>query len=250
MTQIWGADELPIARGQLVFDRSTRSTMTVLAWEHDFADGATVRAELYEKQTRDPRPRLENLLDPVALVPELLPDVVLIEPDASRATGFDLHATTALGERINGWLSYSWSHARDTIDGREVARSWDQRHSLAAGLATDWRAWQFSGVLTVRSDWPVTPVSETALPPGVTIGERNSEREGFFMTLDFKADRSFRVPLGSLHLVAELTNALNRDNFCCTELEYETLADGTLLAHPQEKFWLPAVPYVSVAWEF
>jgi hypothetical protein len=250
MTQIWGADELPVARNQLVFDHSTRSTMTVLGFEHDFAGGATLRAELYEKKTRDPRPRLENLLDPVALVPELLPDVVLVEPDSSRATGFDVHLTTDLGEHSDGWLSYSWSHARDSIDGREVARSWDQRHSLAAGLATDWRAWQFSGVLTVRSDWPVTPASTTTAPPGVAIGERNSEREGFYMTVDLKAERSFRLPLGSLHVVAEVANAFNRDNFCCTELEYDRLADGTLVASPQKKFWLPAVPYVSVAWEF
>ncbi|HSD75723.1 MAG TPA: TonB-dependent receptor [Steroidobacteraceae bacterium] len=250
MTQIWGADELPIARNQLAFDPSTRSTMTVLAWEHDFARGASVRAELYQKETRDPRPRLENLLDPISLVPELLPDLVLVEPDSSRATGLDVHVTTALGEHSNAWLSYSWSHARDVIDGREVARSWDQRHSLAVGAATESNAWQFSGLLTIRSDWPVTPVFETTAPPGVTLGERNSEREGFFMTLDLKAERSFRLPLGSLRLVAELTNALNRDNFCCTELEYETLADGTIVAHPQRESWLPAVPYVSVAWEF
>jgi hypothetical protein len=250
MTQIWGADELPVARNQLEFDHSTRSTMTVLAWEHDFAGGATLRAELYEKRTRDPRPRLENLLDPVELVPELLPDVVLVEPDSSRATGLDIHATTAFGEHTDGWLSYSWSHARDVIDGREVARSWDQRHSLAAGATTDWRAWAFSGVLTVRSDWPVTPVFETATPPGVALGERNSKREGLYVTLDLKAERSFELPLGSLHLVAELTNALNRDNFCCTELEYRTLTDGTIVAQPERENWLPTIPYVSVAWEF
>jgi hypothetical protein len=250
MTQVWGADELPVARNQLEFDQSTRSTMTVLAWEHDFPGGSTLRAELYEKKSRDPRPRLENLLDPIALVPELLPDVVLVEPDSSRATGFDVHATTTIGEHTDGWLSYSWSHARDVIDGREVARSWDQRHSLAAGVTTDWRAWRFGAVLTARSDWPVTPVFETATPPGVTIGERNSEREGFYMTLDLKAERSFTLPLGSLRLVAELTNALDRDNFCCTELEYQTLADGTIVAQPQKEFWLPTVPYISVAWEF
>jgi hypothetical protein len=241
---------LPVARNQLEFDQSTRSTMTVLAWEHDFPGGSTLRAELYEKKSRDPRPRLENLLDPIALVPELLPDVVLVEPDSSRATGFDVHATTTIGEHTDGWLSYSWSHARDVIDGREVARSWDQRHSLAAGVTTDWRAWRFGAVLTARSDWPVTPVFETATPPGVTIGERNSEREGFYMTLDLKAERSFTLPLGSLRLVAELTNALDRDNFCCTELEYQTLADGTIVAQPQKEFWLPTVPYISVAWEF
>jgi hypothetical protein len=250
MTQIWGGDELPIARNQLTFDHSTRSTMTVLAWEHDLSNGASVRAELYQKETRDPRPRLENLLDPLALVPELLSDLVLVEPDSSRATGLDVHVTTPWGEHSNAWLSYSWSHARDGIDGREVARSWDQRHALALGAATEREAWLFSGLLTIRSDWPVTPVLETAAPPGVALGERNSERDGFFMTLDLKAERTFQLGLGSLRLVAELTNALDRNNFCCTELEYETLQNGTIVAHPEREFWLPLVPYVSVAWEF
>lgn len=250
MTQIWGADEVPVERDQALFDRSSPSYMSVLGWEHDFSSGTTLRAELYDKRVRHPRPRLENMLDPVVLVPELRPDEVLIEPDWSRVTGLDLHATAALGRRSNGWLSYSWSHARDVIDGREVARSWDQRHALALGVATERRGWQFSSLLTLRTDWPLTPVFESSSPPGVTIGERNSDRDGFFMTLDLKAERTFRLAIGSLHVAAELTNALDRQNFCCTELEFETAPDGALTAEESRKYWLPTVPYVSVAWEF
>lgn len=250
MAQIWGADELPVERNRTAYDRSSSARVSVLAWEHDFAGGASLRAELYDKRVRDPHPRLENMLDPLVLVPELRPDEVFIDPDWSRATGLDVHATASLGERSSGWLSYSWSHARDVIDGREVARAWDQRHALALGVATAWRGWQWSGLLTVRSDWPVTPVPQATSATGIAIGERNSERDGLFMTLDVGAERAFRLSLGSLHVAAELTNALARKNFCCTELEFATRADGTLTAQVKRKYWLPAVPYVSVAWEF
>jgi len=183
-------------------------------------------------------------------VPELRPDEALIDPDLSRTTGVDVHATGPIGEHMQASLSYSWSHARDLIDDREVARSWDQRHSLTMGLGMESGGWLFSALLTARSDWPVTPVTEIAATPGVEIGERNSEREGFFMTLDLKAERSFQLDVGSLHVTLELANATNRNNFCCTELEYDRTAGGELSVTAERKYWLPLVPYASVVWEF
>lgn len=250
MTQLWGAAELPVERDRARFDPASSSEMRVLAWEHEFTNGLSLRAELFDKRTRDPRSRLENQVDPIALVPELRADEVLIDPDLSRTAGFDVHASGPLGEHVQASLSYSWSHARDLIDDREVARSWDQRHALTMAVGIERGSWLFSGLLTARSDWPLTPVTEIAAPPGVEIGERNSDREGLFMTLDLKAERSFRLDVGSLRVTLELANALNRDNFCCTELEYDRSASGELSVTAERKSWLPLVPYASVVWEF
>jgi hypothetical protein len=250
MTQFWGAAELPVERDRALFDPASSSEMRVLAWEHDFASGLSLRAELFDKRTRDPRSRTENLVDPIALVPELRPDEVLIDPDLSRTTGVDVHASGPIGEHMQASLSYSWSHARDLIGDREVARSWDQRHSLTMGLGMESGSWLFSALLTARSDWPVTPVTEIAASPGVEIGERNAEREGFFLTLDLKAERSFQLEVGSLQVTLELANATNRNNFCCTELEYDRTPSGELSVTSERKYWLPIVPYASVVWEF
>lgn len=250
MTQFWGAGELPVERNRALFDPASTSNMRVLAWEHDFASGLSLRTELFDKRTRDPRSRTENIVDPIALVPELRPDEMLIDPDVSRTAGIDVYAAGPIGERLQGSLSYSWSHARDVIDDREIARSWDQRHSLTLGLGMEQGRWLLSMLLTARSDWPVTPVFVTAAPPGVEIGERNSERQGFFMTLDLKAERTIKLAVGSLAVTLELANALNRDNFCCTELKYERAPGGELTVTAESKYWLPIVPYASVAWEF
>jgi hypothetical protein len=250
MTQYWGAGELPVERNRALFDPASTSEMRVLAWEHDFAGGLSLRAELFDKRTDDPRSRTENIVDPIVLVPELRPDEMLIDPSLGRTTGFDVHASGPLGDHAQASLSYSWSHARDVVDGREVARSWDQRHSFTLGLGMERGNWLLSMLLTARSDWPVTPVTEIPVVPGVEIGERNSEREGFYLTLDLKAERSFDLEVGSLHFALELANALNRENFCCTELEYARTAGGELVVTTDRKNWLPIVPYLSVAWEF
>jgi hypothetical protein len=250
MTQYWGAAELPVERNRAQFDPASTSDMRVLAWEHDFAGGLSLRAELFDKRTDDPRSRTENIVDPIALVPELRPDEMLIDPSIGRTTGFDVHASGPIGDRAQASLSYSWSHARDVIEGREFARSWDQRHSLTLGFGVERSNWLLSMLLTARSDWPMTPVTEIPVPPGVQIGERNSAREEFYMTLDLKAERGFRLEVGSLHLALELSNAFNRENFCCTELEYARTTGGELLVTAERRNWLPIVPYASVAWEF
>jgi len=250
MTQTWSSDELAVELGNDRFDVPSRSTSSVLGWEHDFRSGVTLRVEGYEKQVDWPRARRENLLDSIALVPELRPDAVVITPQRARVTGIDVYAQGPLGEEFTAWVSYSWSHARDIVDGREVGRAWDQRHAFALGAARDYRLWQLSSVLTVRSDWPVTPVLPGPAPLGVSIGERNSEREGFFATLDLRAERRIPLSLGELTVVLELQNATNRVNRCCTELRVERDESGALTSRQVEQDWLPIVPHASGVWDF
>lgn len=248
MTQTWSASELPVEVDDSRFAAPSRSTTRVLGWEHELDAGIELRVELFDKEVRDPRARRENLLDPITLVPELRPDAIVVRPDRARIAGVDVHASGPLGADLTGWLSYSWSHARDLIAAREVARSWDQRHALAAGLSLDRGPWLLSGALTARSDWPVTPIVST--PDGPGIGVRNSERDGLYFTLDLRAERRFSVAHGDLRVALELQNATNRSNHCCTELRFERDAAGALAAREIRRNWAPLVPLVSIAWEF
>lgn len=249
MTQTPAASELPVERGQLRFDERPRNRMSVLSLEHEFDNGILLRAEAYNKSIHRPQPRVENVLNPIVLVPELRVDRVIVDPDVTRVAGLDLYATGSLG-RFDGWLSYSWSHARDVIDGNEVPRAWDQRHAFGFGLSTVYRAWTLSGVLTARSGWPITQLIESADPPGIALGKRASSNDGRYLTLDLRAERRFDLGAGSLHLILELANATGRENLCCSALDFERDLSGTLIAREQRKFWLPTVPYASIAWEF
>jgi len=250
MTQTWTSDELPVELDLAAFESASRSLNRVLGWEHDFQSGLALRVEAFDKEISDPRARRENLLDSITLVPELRPDAIVIVPQRARVTGADVHASGPLGRHFSGWLSYSWSHARDLIDGREMPRSWDQRHALAMGLSRDYRGWNLSGVFTARSDWPVTPILPAPGPLGIEIGDPYSERDRIYHTLDLRAERRIPVARGELRLILELQNATNRQNHCCTELRFERNADGALVAREVRQNWLPIVPQASVAWEF
>jgi hypothetical protein len=105
-------------------------------------------------------------------------------------------------------------------------------------------------VLTVRSDWPITPILSAPGALGIGLGKRNSEREGLFVTLDLRAERRFRIAWGELRAVLELQNATNRANPCCTEIRFERDATGALSARELHRTWAPLIPQLSVAWEF
>jgi hypothetical protein len=250
MTQNWSASELPVETDGTLFGPASRSTTRVLGWEHEFGTGLELRVELYDKKVEGPRARRENLLDPIAVVPELRPDAVVIRPDRARIAGADVYASGPLSAHFDGWLSYSWSHARDHIDGSETPRTWDQRHALTAGVSFDASPWTLSGIVNARSDWPVTPILPGPGALGIQLGERNSEREGLYFTLDLRAERSFALERGELRLVLEVQNATNRSNHCCTELRFERDSAGVLTVREIQRNWAPLVPMASVAWEF
>jgi hypothetical protein len=244
MRQRWRAIELPVEIEQRELDTPGSSTMTVLAVEHEFSPRLSVRAEAFDKRVLHPRARRENLLDPIVLQPELRGDGVLVAPSAARVHGIDVHATGQFTERLNGWLSYSWSDARDIVGGTEIPRSWDQRHALGVGLALDYRRWRFSALLTARSDWPLTPLLAGGSTPALTLGARNSVRDGLFATLDLEAEHHIELRNGRLGFSFELTNATNRRNLCCRDVAFDPLA------RVEDEHWLPLLPLATVSWEF
>ena len=54
------------------------------------------------------------------------------------------------GRAWSWWASYSLAEVTDTVDGIEVPRSWDQRHSLQAGLTWNVNNWDFSVAGLIR----------------------------------------------------------------------------------------------------
>jgi hypothetical protein len=127
-----------------------------------------------------------------------------------------------------------------------VARSWDQRHALIAGITTDHWGWNWTAMLTAHSGWPTTQL--TATPDGdVLLGARNGARLPWYATLDLKAQHLFEMPRGKLRFSAELTNATDRANRCCASLDFSGDDDAPQL---DQDNWLPLLPLLSVAWEF
>ena len=260
MTQRQSADELPLEQNRLLFDDPSTNTIGVLALEHDFGPDIATRIEIFDKHIDRPQPRLENVFSPDALLPQLRPDAIVIAPTSSQTRGVDLYATAKVTESLRGWLSYSYSRALDEIDSVSVARAWDQPHALSTGASFNRGGWLISGLLSVHSSWPLTPLNNSERPrtlgvdppEGQTVGARSSVRPGYYYTLDLKAAWRVELRPGAWTLALNLSNATNRKNTCCDEIYSMdvNIINPNIQKWTTRQHWQPFYPYASIAWEF
>ena len=207
-----------------------------------------LRAEVFQKEIRDLRPRFENLYDPLGVMPELQADRVRLDPSRGRARGVELSADRTLGP-WNWWGSYTWSTVKDRIDGRDVPRSWDQRHAVHGGFGWHNERWNFSAAASIHSGWPTTDlvlVSEDTVIPG----PRNAERLPTFASLDLRLSRTFDVRRGKLLAFIEISNATNRRNVCCIDWDIEEDEAGNPQLEHGRDYWMPLLPAIGILWEF
>ena len=244
-------DELQVEDGGDRFFEPQQSDHFVVGLEHAFPEGLSVRIEAYEKRMRRLRPRFENLLDSLALLPELKPDRIRIAPDSARARGLEVLLSQQLSYPLTWWLAYSRASVKDTIAGIETFRSWDQAHALSAGLNWDTPRWNLGLGLIARSGWPTTPVTldDSGSVPLVVPGTRNAARIGYFRTADIRITRKFELERGSLDLFIEINNALGRENPCCIEYEILEPEEGGGL-ELKTLDYLPRIPSIGFIWRF
>jgi hypothetical protein len=235
--------ELKVEDGLVDFPEAQRSDQLIVGADHELPNGLLLRLEGFRKLQSEPRPRFENLLDPMVVLPEIAPDRVEVAPLAAEVHGAEFTVRHA-GEAISWWSSLAWSEARDTLGGQHVKRSWDQTWAVTAGL--DWVRgyWRLGAVATAHTGWPTTQVDESGL------GARNSERFPTRAALDLRAEYRRPLQVGSLAVTFEVTNAVNIGNDCCYELvAVEDPAGGTVFS-TRSSDWLPVVPSIGVLWEF
>jgi len=235
--------ELKVEDGLTEFPDAQRSEHFIVGVDHELANGLGMRLEWFRKSQGDPRPRFENLLDPMSVLPEIAPDRIMIAPRSAQIRGSELSLRRADGA-LSWWGAVAWSEARDGVDGGHVPRSWDQEWSVTAGL--DWvhGDWRFGAVATSHQGWPTTRVDENGL------GERNADRFSTRGALDLRAEWRRPLAVGSLSVTFEVTNAVNIGNTCCTELVAVDDGAGNTTFTTETSDWLPVVPSVGVLWEF
>jgi hypothetical protein len=253
--QAEGLIELQVEDGVVDFSPAQDASHAIVSVEHRFASDVMLRGEVFEKITRSPRPRYENLFDPFVVLPELRPGRVRIAPERGESQGVEI---LAIGqEPLSWWAAYTWSEANDIIDGRPVPRSWDQRHSLSGGVTWNMRQWTMSASATYHTGWPTTDLSlETVeLPNGsaatvLALGERNAQSFAPFSRVDFATSRVVSAGHGTVKFFVEVTNLLDRANPCCVEFEVVSTPGGAPALKRSEDYWLPATLNAGVLWEF
>jgi outer membrane cobalamin receptor len=239
--------ELQVQDNVTHFYPAERADHTVFSVEQRWS-ASQLRMEAYHKTYDHLRPRFENLFDPIVLLPELRPDRIQIAPSSARVTGVDFLYTVRSGP-WSGSLSYSWSEALDHVDGRDVPRSWDQRHAVNATLTWSSKQYDISIADTFHTGWPTTAVIAEPNAAGVTytIGPRNGDRVNNFNSFDVRMARHSEFAGGRLELFVEVDNVFNRDNACCTD--YRTSPSDDLL-HPHTINWLGIVPSAGMLWRY
>jgi len=246
--------QLQVEDGLDRFFNPQRSEHWIAGLQFRYPNDYRLRVEAFYKNYGRLKPRFENLYDPLALIPELAPDRVRLDPASAKTRGVELTLEYRSMKELNWWASYTWSKASDSINGVDERRSWDQRHAFQAGLAWQRDLWEIGVALNVHSGWPITDISlgfDEAEDEYFPIpGPRNAAQLGTFYSLDFRISREFPVRHGRLTGFFEATNATNRRNECCIDFDIDEDEDGKVFLDAVVEQWLPAIPAIGVLWEF
>jgi len=242
------AHELRVEDGVTTFARPQRADQTVLSVEHRPLDGLSLRVEGFERRMANPRTRFENTLDPLRLIPELSPDRIAVSPDASRLRGLEVSMQWQRGEwSMSG--AFTRAEAIDEFAGERVPRDWDQRDTIAA--AATWRrgGWTASLFGTYHSGRPTTVVESADIDAPV-LGARNAGRLAPYVSVDLRVAREWRLARGHLVAYLQVTNLLNRDNPCCTELDLPDEDSDPAELEVERISAYPLLPALGISWEF
>ncbi|MCS6946828.1 MAG: TonB-dependent receptor, partial [Steroidobacteraceae bacterium] len=246
-------DELQIADGESALSAPQVARQFVAALERRFTDTAVVRIEAFDKRLSPVQPIYENLFDPVALLPEIDIDRVRVAPRAARVYGVEVSARWQPRRVWTAWMSYSWSEATDEFDAFKAPRSWHQRHAFLLGGGWIGPPWQLSASLLWRSGWQRNELRLTRLNNDARVltvlGPRNGTHWNDYLSLDLRASWNKSLRHGALKAFAEVTNATNRINTCCTRYRLIETPEGLQL-EARESGWAPLLPMIGLTWRF
>lgn len=255
--QAQGIHELFVGDGQTSFFSSQLADQLALGLEHTLDNGVVTRLEAYRRDISDPWPRYVNLDNQLEPFPELEDDRALIEPTSARAEGVELFVQRDVGGRFSWSGSYALARTEDEVNGRNVPRTLDQRHTVVLNLAYRPNPrWQFSAAWQYHSGWPFTPAffSVDTLANGDIEAEKshgpiNSGRLPAYLRLDVRATRNFTIGRSRLAVYLDVFNLAGRANL--RGYVYDLfLRDGELEVVRIGEELLPFLPSFGVRLDF
>jgi hypothetical protein len=246
-----GIYELQVEKDNPEFQTAQFSDQIIGGFDVLLGGAFSLRAEAYFKRVGRPKLRFENLFNSLVLLPELSPDRIEVDPTDARARGMEVLLRYD-GQRTNAWISTTLASAQDRLDGLGwTSRAWDQRTSVSAGVALRGARWQLSLGALWHSGWKTTDVPEylETLEQPANL-ERNRKELANFFSLDIRYVYRWHWRHQSLELIAELTNATNRNNAGAVESEIEELDEGGFRFFTENEDLFPRVPSVGFVWRF
>ena len=253
-----GIHELQVEDDLTQFFEPERVQQAVLGYLHHFDHGLSARMDVYRKDYSHLRPRFENALDPVQMIPEGAVDRVRIDALEAQANGIELTVRREAETGFAGWASIAVAEAIENVPGEGwTPRLWEQERTLSAGLSWTGVKWNFNLAGLYHSGAPTTTLNHQviATPGGevhtIAVGERNAARLGSYTRLDLRASRSVALRSGRFSYYLEVTNLLNSKNPCCVEgWHLETNSNGFTRLNVEQGDWLPMLPSFGFQFEF
>ena len=251
---------MDVEHGDQIYYGSERSEHRILGFEHLFRNGLQFRAEGYWKKRSRVRPRWQNLSKDVLFFPELEATSVFLSPTAAESKGIEFYFKRDVGRKISFWSSYALAWAEETIDGRDVPKNADQRHTVY--IDANYRPnakWRINLAWSFRTGWPYSEETfvRRSTPQGLSsivtqYGDLNAERFPAYHRLDLRVNRTFDTTRGRLSLFLEVVNLYNRENLRLIEADRVGFNDdGSLYVETNytEK-WFPLLPSIGATWTF
>ncbi len=254
--------ELQVEDGVHSLASAERTEQRVIGFERTIGAGSDVllRVEAYQRLIKSPRPRYENIFQPVEIFPEIEPDRILFAPESSRSYGLEIFIRGTAGVRFDWWASYAFSRVLDRIDGAEVARRIDQPHAFSFDV--NYRAgehWNLNLAWQYHTGWPITPLAavleedDEGEPQAVAVlGPINSQRLPDYHRLDLRASREKQTKRGVLGFFIEIQNLYDRRNVAGfdPDFELEEGPDGELDIILKREIWGRFLPSFGITWQF
>jgi hypothetical protein len=260
----WGVTHQPQAVNELQVEDNIeqffgpeRAEQFTLGYTRHLPRDWSLRVDVYDKNYSDLRPRFENALDSMQLIPEAAPDRIRIDATEARARGVELTVRHEAERGLAGWVSVSIANVEDNVGGEWQPRNWDQQETFAFGGSWTGAQWNVSLAGLFHSGSPTTYIGiETQpLPGGGTditgvVGPRNAERYGAYSRIDLRANRDVLLRDSRISFYLEVTNLLNSENECCIEGYGVEQVPGGYALGIEKGHWLPMLPSFGFQWEF
>ena len=250
-------NELQVEDNVEQFFEPERSEQIVVGYTRQFARGLSLRVDVYDKEYSDLRPRFENLLDPIQLIPEGAVDRIRIDASEARARGVEFTLRREAERGLSGWISLSLAEAEEQVQGEWQSRSWEQQQTLAFGSSWTGAKWNVSLAGLFHSGTPTTflGIESTSLPGGGTdvdgvVGERNAEHLAPYTRVDLRANRDVQLRKSRISFYLEVTNLLNSKNECCIEHFHAEQGRNGYFLVTETGYWLPMLPSFGFQWDF
>jgi hypothetical protein len=230
-----------------------RASHAVAALEQNLTARTRVRVEFYERRERDLafQPLLEPRRLPSGAIFTPPPDPPWVNSLRARARGWEVFLQRRSANRVSGWVSYAYGHARwfESVTGARGFADFDQRHAVNAYASYRFRpSWLLSSRYSYGSNFPIPGFYLEQDGRYFLAAERNLVRLRAYHRADIRLNKSFQRRNWRGTFYAEVVNLTNRAN-----LRYDSFGGfnaSTGQAFPRVDKLFPILPAAGVTFEW